>query len=172
MIARGGAAGAVALAVLVSCSHPRSDLRLDNPFDSAGGGGAVPDVRTDRSYMYLLPPLCSAGGPVRITSVTPHRLDGRLTVVDWAAVERTALTYADGVPGTAHDLLGPAATDTVSWKCYLRNHDHSSAFAIGIKLRSAQAVADGWDVHSTSGTVYVPFLIKECVGAVCPYPTD
>jgi hypothetical protein len=121
--------------------------------------------------MYLLLPLCTDGDAVRVTGVTPHNLSGRMTVVDWAAVPRTALTYTDAVPGTAHDLLGRGSTTTISWRCYADHADHASAFAIGVRLESARAVAHGWDVHSTSGDVYVPFTIAECTAAICPYPS-
>src|SRR4051794_38501954 len=70
VVALAAVAGAV-MAVLRFGGAEHGDLRVDNPHGFSGGG-AVPNIRLGRPYMYLLMSLCTAGGPVTVTGVTPH----------------------------------------------------------------------------------------------------
>jgi hypothetical protein len=157
------AVGVVAVAVALLWPQPRPSLSQP----SAGWYSSVSRVEHARSgtgYRVVTAPICVTHGSVTIRSVEPHNPVGSVHVFDWAvstAVKDPPERGGDGSAGRTRALPG-YANRAITASC-----DTPQFLAIAVNRSSAVAVAQGFDVSSTNGTVLVDYTVKLCA-ATCP----
>lgn len=159
------AAVAVVLTV-AACggSSAGDDLALYNPSGDRAGEQQG-NVRLNVPYTFATGyPLCTKGDPVTITSVSLHDPDGPLRLVDWAVWPTYG--YVDTVPGSARKS-SYAEGVRITMAC---NSKVRQVVAVSMKITGARGYTRGFDVHSDSGSVTVPFPIALCTTQKCSPP--
>lgn len=157
---------AMAASATSSCGGRSADhdLAVYNP-DEQRAGEQQSLVEIGVPYTFATGfPLCTTGDPVTIRSVSLHRPNGPLQLVDWALWPTHG--FRDTVPGSAKNsswALAPrvtgACTDQVR-----------QVLAVSMEITGERGFTLGFDVRSDGGSVTVPFVIAVCATARCPRP--
>jgi hypothetical protein len=141
----------------------RSDLAVTNPVHNSAGID-MPNVRIGDPWVYNLGyPICTTGEPLTVTGVQPNQPSGDLRIVDWSL---GAPANTLGMPGTAAQTVG-LHHPSVTWSCRSREGYRRGMLTVSVALHSSKAVAHGFLVRSTAGSVVVPFVVAECVASSC-----
>lgn len=138
-------------------------LAVSNPNHQVAGN-TEPSVKLGENWVYTLGfPVCTQGGPVKVTSVEPNKPSGDLRVTEWS-IGRDGKTL--GKIGTTSGLVG-IHHPTITWGCAGRPPYQLGQVTVTVQLHSPTAIARGFLLHSTAGSVVVPFVVAACTAATC-----
>jgi hypothetical protein len=150
----------------VGVAYERLDRRGEGGQRGGGNAGDIlPTVPTGTPGYEQIYPLCTTGGPVTITSVTPVGATGPASI-QWG-VHHGLYTGVDAGNGPLGKMPG-FAHRAVTEKC---GQGDAGLYAyLGLSMTASKgAVGVQWfKVNYNGGPAHVPFSFETCPGKVCP----